>query len=101
MSTILIGHKVESSKGERSSKYERKHKLMLICSDVPKLLQKLQNVHTVYRPKWFSNTYYKYTFKRRQRQHYGFQFLILAKNSNKDLVDFITTVKISQILEPK
>ena len=36
MSGILIAHKVESSEGDRPSKYEQTHKLMLICSDVPK-----------------------------------------------------------------
>ena len=36
MSTILIVHKVEFSEGDGSSKYDRMHKLMLICSVVAK-----------------------------------------------------------------
>ena len=36
MSKILMAQKAESSEGDRLSKYEQTHKLMLICSDVPK-----------------------------------------------------------------
>ena len=36
MSTTLTIHKVESSEGDRFRKYERMHKLMLMCSDVSK-----------------------------------------------------------------
>ena len=36
MSAILIVHQVESSERDRSSKDERTHKLMVICSDVPR-----------------------------------------------------------------
>lgn len=36
MSAILLVHRVKSSEGDRPSKYEQTHKLMLIWSNVPK-----------------------------------------------------------------
>ena len=36
MSTILIGHKVESSERDYHSKYEQTHNLKVICSDLLK-----------------------------------------------------------------
>ena len=36
MSTILPVHKAESSEGDSSGKYRRTHKLILVCSNVPK-----------------------------------------------------------------
>ena len=49
MSAILTARKVKSSEGDRPSKYEQMHKLILICCDVPKrAITENSNGHTVY-----------------------------------------------------
>ena len=101
MSAIIIAQKVESSGGDRPSKYEQTHKLMLICSDGPKKAIR-ENSNLLYCLLTEMNrTYFKYTWQRQQGQHCGFQFLILILNSIKDSVYFISTGKISEIFGPK
>ena len=71
------------------SKYEQTIMLKLVYSDVPKILQEsLYKKFKIFIIFIFLNETRcsKYTLQRQQRQHCGFQFLILVLNFNKDLV---------------
>ena len=76
MSIILRVNKVESSEGDRSSKYERTNKLMLIYSDMPKKAITKDSKFSYYLSTSMNPTCCKYTLQRRQGQHCGFQFYL-------------------------
>ena len=100
MSTIPTVHKVECSEGYRSTNYEQTHTLMLLCSDGSKKAVTKDSKFSYCLSTQMNPTCCKYALQRRQGQYIGFQFLILALTSNKDLVCFISTGKIFQILGP-
>ena len=95
MSTILIAKKVKSSEEDR--KYKQTDKLLLTCSDVPKKAIAENSKISFHLLTSMNTVCCKYTLQRRQGQYWRFKFLMLALNSNKDSVYFISTGAISQI----
>ena len=105
MSATIIALKVESSKRDRPSKWEQAHKLLQICSQVPKTaLQKIQNFYTVYWPKWIIHIA-NVLCKDGKENIADSRSLIFNFSSerfgNRDSVCFISTSKISQIFGQK